>query len=336
MWPTPTSPTCSCCSATTSCMRSRATQSSSRRCRRSTGARRLFTVDVDAGGRHARRGRRGRTRRRRALAFDRGALAAAAQLLGVADRLIEIAADYAREREQFGKPIGSFQAVKHHLANALLALEFARPVTYRAAYLGRPRRTATTSTHVSMAKAYASDAAALAARTALQVHGAIGYTWEHDLHLWMKRAWALAAAWGDASWHRERVAHAVLGYILREALPMARIELPPGDGPEIVRALSMRPELAKAVATYDQAVWNSKLDWRLHELVRMRVAQINECAVCLAWRTPQAVEAGVTDDLLFNVRPLRRRRTATPPPRRWPSSLRSGSAPTRLGSTTTW
>ena len=82
---------------------------------------------------------------------------------------------------------------------------------------------------------------------------------------------------------------------------MARIELPPGDGPEIVRALSMRPELAKAVATYDQAVWNSKLDWRLHELVRMRVAQINECTVCLAWRTPQAVEAGVTDDLLFNV-----------------------------------
>ena len=82
---------------------------------------------------------------------------------------------------------------------------------------------------------------------------------------------------------------------------MARIELPPGDGPEVVRALSMRPELANAVGTYDQAVWNSRLDWRLHELVRMRVAQINECTVCLAWRTPQAVEAGATDDLLFNV-----------------------------------
>ena len=144
-----------------------------------------------------------------ARAFDRGALAVAAQLLGVADRLIELAADYAREREQFGKPIGSFQAVKHHLANALLALEFARPVTYRAAYSvahDHPDR----SVHVSMAKSYASDAATLAARTALQVHGAIGYTWEHDLHLWMKRAWALAAAWGDASWHRERVAQAVL------------------------------------------------------------------------------------------------------------------------------
>ena len=144
-----------------------------------------------------------------ARAFDRGALATAAQLLGVADRLIETAADYAREREQFGKPIGSFQAVKHHLANALLALEFARPVIYRAAY-SVAHEHADTATHVSMAKAYASDAATLAARTALQVHGAIGYTWEHDLHLWMKRAWALAAAWGDASWHRERVAQAVL------------------------------------------------------------------------------------------------------------------------------
>jgi alkylation response protein AidB-like acyl-CoA dehydrogenase len=144
-----------------------------------------------------------------ARAFERGALATAAQLLGVADRLVEVAAEYARERQQFGKPIGSFQAVKHHLANALLALEFARPVTYRAAY-SVAHEHADTATHVSMAKAYASDAATLAARTALQVHGAIGYTWEHDLHLWMKRAWALAPAWGDASWHRDRVARAVL------------------------------------------------------------------------------------------------------------------------------
>ena len=91
----------------------------------------------------------------------------------------------------------------------LLALEFARPVTYRAAF-SVAHDDGDRATHVSMAKAYASDAAALAARTALQVHGAIGYTWEHDLHLWMKRAWALAAAWGDASWHRARVADAVL------------------------------------------------------------------------------------------------------------------------------
>jgi AhpD family alkylhydroperoxidase len=82
---------------------------------------------------------------------------------------------------------------------------------------------------------------------------------------------------------------------------MARIELPPGDMPEVVRALSLRPDFAKAVGTYDKAVWNSTLDWRLHELVRMRIAQINECTVCLSWRTPQAIEAGVTDELLANV-----------------------------------
>ena len=172
------------------------------------GARRPFTVAwrPEDGTRVA-----GGDDARRAVdrAFDRGALATAAQLLGVADRLIGMAADHAREREQFGKPIGSFQAVKHHLANARLALEFARPVTYRAAF-SVARDDGDVATHVSMAKAYASDAAALAARTALQVHGAIGYTWEHDLHLWMKRAWALGAAWGDASWHRARVGNAVL------------------------------------------------------------------------------------------------------------------------------
>jgi alkylation response protein AidB-like acyl-CoA dehydrogenase len=151
----------------------------------------------------------GRARVALSRAFERGALATAAQLLGVADRLIEMAADYARARHQFGRPIGSFQAVKHHLANALLALEFARPVAYRAAY-SVAHDDPELPIHVSMAKAYASDAATLAAKTALQVHGAIGYTWEHDLHLWMKRAWALAAAWGDASWHRERVGRAVL------------------------------------------------------------------------------------------------------------------------------
>jgi AhpD family alkylhydroperoxidase len=82
---------------------------------------------------------------------------------------------------------------------------------------------------------------------------------------------------------------------------MARIELPAGDGPEVVRALSLRPELAQAVAAYDRAVWNSSLDWRLHELVRMRIAQVNECTVCLSWRTPQAVDAGITEPLLLGV-----------------------------------
>jgi AhpD family alkylhydroperoxidase len=82
---------------------------------------------------------------------------------------------------------------------------------------------------------------------------------------------------------------------------MARIALPDGDSPEIVRALSLRPEFAKAVGGFETAVWGSGLDWRLHELVRMQVAMINECAVCLGWRTPQAIEAGVTDELLAGV-----------------------------------
>jgi alkylation response protein AidB-like acyl-CoA dehydrogenase len=113
-------------------------------------------------------------------------------------------AAYALDRKQFGAPIGSFQAVKHHLANALIRLEFARPAVYRSAWSldeGDPGA----GVHASMAKALASDAATLASRIALQVHGAIGYTWEHDLHLWMKRAWSLAASWGDARHHRARV-----------------------------------------------------------------------------------------------------------------------------------
>jgi alkylation response protein AidB-like acyl-CoA dehydrogenase len=139
---------------------------------------------------------------------DRACVASGAVLLGLAEHMIQMAAAYAVERRQFGKPIGSFQAVKHHLANALVRLEFSRPLVYRAAW-SLDSRDADASVHASMAKAQASDAAALAARTALQVHGAIGYTWEHDLHLWMKRAWALGASWGDGAHHRARVLKAV-------------------------------------------------------------------------------------------------------------------------------
>ncbi|HXW39208.1 MAG TPA: acyl-CoA dehydrogenase [Acidimicrobiales bacterium] len=137
-------------------------------------------------------------------AARRATVATAAELLGVADRLVAMGADYARERRQFGRPVGSFQAVKHLLAGPRVALEFARPAVYAAAWaldegeLDAPRR-------VSAAKAQASDAALEAARVALQVHGAIGYTWECDLHLFLKRAWALAAAWGSATEHRRRV-----------------------------------------------------------------------------------------------------------------------------------
>ncbi len=145
-----------------------------------------------------------------AEAIDRGSLAASAELLGLAQRMIDMTVDYTKIREQFGKPIGSFQAVKHHMAEALSALEIARPVVYRAAWsvaTSAPDR----ATHVSMGKAFASDAALVVAKKALQCHGAIGYSFEHDLHLWMKRAWALAAAWGDAASHRARVGAALFG-----------------------------------------------------------------------------------------------------------------------------
>ncbi|MGH2728889.1 MAG: acyl-CoA dehydrogenase family protein [Actinomycetota bacterium] len=143
-------------------------------------------------------------------AFDRGALGTAALLCGIADRVIEFAASYAKERHQFGKPIGSFQAVKHLLADALLGLEFARPVVYRAAWsiaTGSDDR----SRDASAAKAAASEAALNACRAALQVHGAIGYTHEHDLHLWLNKGTALAHTWGTAAFHRERVARILLG-----------------------------------------------------------------------------------------------------------------------------
>jgi alkylation response protein AidB-like acyl-CoA dehydrogenase len=124
--------------------------------------------------------------------------------------MLAIAGDYARDRRQFGQPIGAFQAVKHLMADALLKVEFARPAIYRAAW-SFANDTPDRARDVSMAKSLASDAALKAARSALQVHGAIGYTWECDLQLYMKKAWALAPAWGSASSHRRRVADAVLG-----------------------------------------------------------------------------------------------------------------------------
>src|SRR5688500_6932542 len=105
--------------------------------------------------------------------------------------MLDLTVGYVTERQQFGVPIGSFQAVKHHLADAALALEFARPAVWRASW-SVAHASPTRSRDVSMAKAMASDAAELVGRKALQCHGAIGYTVEADLHLFMKRAWALA------------------------------------------------------------------------------------------------------------------------------------------------
>jgi alkylation response protein AidB-like acyl-CoA dehydrogenase len=102
------------------------------------------------------------------------------------------------------------------LASAQVRLEFARPVVYRAAF-SVARAAATRAADVSHAKLAASEAAVQAARAALQVHGAIGYTWEADLHFWMKRAWALDATWGGRAWHRARVGAALLDGIGRAA-----------------------------------------------------------------------------------------------------------------------
>ena len=142
-------------------------------------------------------------------ALERAAIATAAELVGLSRHMLETTVEYVKARHQFGKPIGSFQAVKHHLADAVVAIEMAAPAVYRAAYalsLGAPDG----GLRASTAKALASDAATLVARKALQCHGAIGYAFENDLHLWMKRAWALAAAWGDAASHRSRVAAKLL------------------------------------------------------------------------------------------------------------------------------
>jgi hypothetical protein len=144
-----------------------------------------------------------------AAALDRGALACAAEALGVCDRLITLAVAYTSQRKQFGKPVGSFQAVKHMLANVKVKLEYARPVVWRAAW-SVARGSAHRSLHVSMAKLAACEAAALGVRNALQAHGAIGYTWEQDLHLWMRRAWSLEQAWGRSPFHLGRVRSEVL------------------------------------------------------------------------------------------------------------------------------
>lgn len=142
--------------------------------------------------------------------LDLAALMSAAQMLGTTARMLELATDYAKQREQFGQPIGKFQAIKHHLATVAVKLEFARPVLWRAA-VALDERQPRAGVHVSHAKLAATDAAMLAAETAIQVHGAMGYTYEVDLHFWMKRAWALAGAWGDRAYHFNRCDAAVIG-----------------------------------------------------------------------------------------------------------------------------
>ncbi|NEW44487.1 acyl-CoA dehydrogenase family protein [Nocardia cyriacigeorgica] len=164
-------------------------------------ARRLFTVvpdEVIAEGEQAANAI--------AAGFDAGALACAAQLLGAGRGLLDAATEYAKQRKQFGRPIGEFQAVKQKLADVLIALDLAEPLLHRAALTaGGPDR----SRDVSAALVACGDAAHLAARTGLQVHGAIGYTAEYDLSLLLTKVTALRSAWGTPDFHRARIAAAL-------------------------------------------------------------------------------------------------------------------------------
>lgn len=132
------------------------------------------------------------------LARDLASLAAAAELLGAGERVLSDAVEYVKQRTQFGRRIGSYQAIKHQLANVRIALDFARPLIHGAAVDPSPRA-------VSAAKVQAGEAARLAARVGLQVHGAIGYTAEYDLSRWLLRIRALDSAWGSRSAHRSRL-----------------------------------------------------------------------------------------------------------------------------------
>ena len=137
----------------------------------------------------------------------RACVAIAAESTGIAQRTMEMAVEYAKDRQQFGRPIGSYQAVSHRCAQMLLETENSRSAVYGAAWAA-DAEPESLPLAASMAKAYASDAGWRVPDASIQVHGGIGFTWEHDLHFFLKRGKANAAIFGDANWHRERVADA--------------------------------------------------------------------------------------------------------------------------------
>ena len=140
-----------------------------------------------------------------ARVLDRATVALCAEMCGGAQRVLDMTTAYAKIRIAFGKPIGSYQAVKHRAADMLVDVENAKSLTYYAAWAIDEGLTEAPLA-VSMAKAYASDAYRKVAGAGIQLHGGIGFTWEHDLQLYFKRAKASEVAFGDATWHRERVA----------------------------------------------------------------------------------------------------------------------------------
>jgi alkylation response protein AidB-like acyl-CoA dehydrogenase len=139
------------------------------------------------------------------LLVDVGALAYAAELLGIGSAALDLAVAYAKERQQFGRPIGSFQAVKHRCADMLVDVEGMRSAVYYAAWCiaadDRDRSVA-----ASTAKTWCSDAGRRVTASCLQVHGGVGFTWESDVHLYLKRAQLDEVSFGDAVFHRSRLA----------------------------------------------------------------------------------------------------------------------------------
>ena len=144
-----------------------------------------------------------------AEAVDVATVALCAEMVGGMQWILDTTVEYAKTRQQFGRPIGSFQAIQHQCADMLLMTESARSATYQSAWAikqgGETARTA-----VSVAKAYCSDAFREVANRGVQIHGGIGFTWEHDLHLYYKRSKAAEVMFGDATFHRERIARAVI------------------------------------------------------------------------------------------------------------------------------
>ena len=126
----------------------------------------------------------------------RGALMTGCLLIGLAQKMLDLSSLYALDRTQFGKPIGSFQAIKHMLADVAVKIEFARPTIFRAAHSlleNNPKSVL----HCAHAKYMSTKAAELACKNSIQAHGAMGYTWEMDLHIFMRKAWSLMACWGN-------------------------------------------------------------------------------------------------------------------------------------------
>ena len=140
--------------------------------------------------------------------LDRATVALCAEMCGGAQRVLDMTTEYAKIRIAFGKPIGSYQGVKHKAADMLVEIENAKSLTYYAAW-AVDENVPEAPLAASMAKAYVSDAFRKAAGTGIQLHGGIGFTWEHDLHLYFKRAKSSEFSFGDATWHRERVAQLI-------------------------------------------------------------------------------------------------------------------------------